>query len=86
MAKSVRIRLNKKGVGELLKSEGVKEDLRRRIKRVEAAAEADPNMDGITANVNVYTGHDRARASIGIPPAIEARYGVLARALRAAGD
>lgn len=86
MAKSVRIKLNKNGVGELLKSQGVQADLRKRMARVKARAENDPNLpEGVEVSARNYVGHDRARSSLGIPGSLEARYGILSRALDAAG-
>ena len=86
MAKTVRIKMNRKGIAELLKSEGVQQDLARRMERVKAAAESDPNLpEGVTVEQRDYVGFDRARSTLGIPASIEAEHGILSRALDAAG-
>lgn len=87
MAKKVRVKINPKGIAELLKSDGVQKDLARRMANVKRAAQADPNLPaGVEVEQRDYVGHDRARSSLGIPAHIEAEYGVLSRALDAAGD
>lgn len=86
MAK-VRIKINPKGIADLLKSDGVQKDLARRMAKVKAAAQADPNLpDDIEIQQRDYIGHDRARSSLGIPGHLEAQHGILSRALDAAGD
>ena len=86
MAK-VRIKINPRGIAELLKSDGVQKDLARRMAKVKAAAQSDPNLPaGVEIEQRDYIGFDRARSSLGIPAGIEAQYGILSRALDAAGD
>lgn len=86
MAKRIQVSLNKRGMGELLKSKEIQDDLRKRMARAKARAEADSNLpDDVTVNAQNYVGHDRARSSLGIPGSIEARHGILSRALDAAG-
>jgi len=88
MATHVRIKLNPRGVQSLLNGEGagnrIGADLDARIGRVARAMEASPEMSGVTVNRRSYKGHDRLRASAGIPASIEARAGVASRALDAA--
>lgn len=84
MAKSVRISINKRGIRDVLRSEGVRKDLAKRMDRVQAAAEANSDIGKVTVDRRDYVGTDRARASIGIPGSLEARTGILSRALDAA--
>lgn len=86
MAK-VRIKINRKGIADLLKSEGVQKDLAARMARVKAAAQSDPNLpEGVEIEQRDYVGFDRARSSLGIPASLEAEHGILSRALDAAGE
>lgn len=88
MAMKVRIKVNAREVGRILKGEGpyqgVRDDLKRRMDRVEGRANA-ALPSGVSANRRSYVGHDRARETLGVPGGIEARTGVAARALDAAG-
>ena len=82
-----RIKINPKGIAELLKSDDVQKDLAARMERVKARAESDPNLPkDVTVEGRDYIGHDRARSTLGIPASIEAEHGILARALDAAAD
>ena len=76
-----RVRLDKQGVAEVLKSPAVRAELSRRMDRVQSAAKSSPDLKDVTINRRDYIGFDRARSSIGIPASIEARTGVLMRAL-----
>lgn len=89
MAKQVRVKVNPKGVRELLQGKGknnrIREDLDKRMNRVESRMKSNPAMKGVTVNRQTYVGHDRVRASAGIPAGLEARSGIASRALDAAG-
>lgn len=88
----VKLKLNHGGIEAVLKSDGVRADLTARAERVLAAAEADPHDDtgayesGLhieqattdRAVVRVVSGDFKGHI-------LEARYGILARALDAAG-
>jgi len=83
---SARITLNKAGVAELLKSDGVKRDIAARLARMKAAAEANPDLpDGIEVSDAVWIGHDRVRGTLAIPAPLEAAHGILSRSIDAAG-
>ena len=81
-----RITINQAGIAEVLKSQGVQDDLSARMERVKAKAEASSDLPkGIeVSEVRTWVGHDRARSTVGIPGSIEAQHGILARALDAA--
>ncbi|MFE5021400.1 hypothetical protein [Streptomyces sp. NPDC056690] len=84
-----RFRVNRAGLRELLKSDGVRADLEARARRVATAARArgdgvlDRGEGGIVADS--YTGRSRAGATvIGVPMDIEARDRVLGASIDAA--
>jgi len=59
MAVKVRIELNSDGIVELLKSQGVKDDMERRAKNVAVAAGGEPDYVG-----EAWIGKDRARGTV----------------------
>lgn len=88
----IRIQVNYEGIRELLRSPEIEQDLGRRIERVKASAESSGvKVDGepvpIVTDTSVGSVRARAYARIDHPAsmAIEARHGVLTRALDAAG-
>ena len=85
MAKRVRLKIDKKGIGQMLKGEDdgskLRPELGRIGRRVKAKAEADPNLQRATVDEREWVGFDRARYTLGIPGSMEARDGILARAL-----
>lgn len=89
----VRVKLNSAGMAELLNSAGVRQDLTARAERVLDAAQADPHDATGTYEASLHIEQattDRAVvrvASDDVPKAfvLESRYGILARALDAAG-
>ena len=76
-----RVKLDKQGVAQILKSPAVRAELKRRMDRVQMAAKANSELKGVSINRRDYVGFDRARSSIGIPASVEARTGALSRAL-----
>ena len=92
MAVRVKVKLNSAGMKELLNSPGVRADLTRRMGPVLAAAKADPHDDTLAYQNGLYIWQattDRAVVRVVSGdykgPILEAEYGVLARALDAAG-
>lgn len=93
----VRVVMDPKGAAALLHSGQVADELKRRMRRVHAAAVAtapvDPREDGVhyrdSLRVEVDHAPSRVRARVvaGVPYGgkVEARHGTLARALDAAG-
>ena len=82
----VRITLNKKGVGEILRGEGkgnkIPDLLKREMDAIVARAKADPNLpDDVIIDRRDYVGHDRFRVTAGIPGGLEAKHGIMARAM-----
>lgn len=85
MAKRVRLTLNKKGIGQILKGEGegnsLREELGRVGRRVKVKADSDSNLGRATVEEREWVGFDRARYTLGVPGSMEAEHGILARAL-----
>ena len=92
-----RVRLNRRGVREMLNSEGVQGVLRRKAEAVAAQVEAAGiRVDGIPGRielpvrVTVAAGRGRARARVVLNHpaglAVEAKHAVLVRSLDAARD
>jgi hypothetical protein len=79
MAGKVRIELNPAAIEELLRSQGVVDELRRRGERVVNAA-------GEGHELEVYQGYDRARATIRTTSARAARAEAIDRNLTKALD
>lgn len=91
MAK-VDIKLNHGGMEEMLQSSGVREFITERAERVLAAAQADPHDDTGEYEAGLHIEQDTTdRAVVRVVSGdfkghiLEARYGILARALDAAG-
>jgi hypothetical protein len=90
MARNVK--LNSRGMAQLLKSSGVRAELTRRAAPVLAAAKADPHDDTGDYESGLHIEQvetDRAVVRVVSDDwkghILEARYGILARALDAAG-
>ena len=85
MATRVRLTLDKKGLGSILKGEDdgntLREELGRIGRRVKAKAEADSNLGKAAVEEREWVGFDRARYTLGLPAGKEAEHGILARAL-----
>ena len=88
MAKRVQIKIDKKGIGQMLKGQ----DEGNRIKEALAAhmdSVATRAQSGLPGDVHVdrrdYVGHDRLRSTAGIPGSLEARDGTLSRAFGVSG-
>ncbi|MFC4335211.1 hypothetical protein [Salininema proteolyticum] len=87
----MRLRLRRRGMAALLKSDEVRSDLKRRADRVAETVRnrtegvLDHGEGGIVADT--YTGRGRAGATvIGVPMEVEERDHVLGSAIDAAGD
>lgn len=88
-----QVRLNRRGMAELLKSAGVKDELHRRAERAAAAARASAPVgtgayrDSITVEDRVHPSRAVSRVVADVPYAlaVEAKTGNLARSLDAAG-
>lgn len=87
----VRIKLDRRGMGALLKSSGVRAELTRRAGRVLAAAKDDPHDDTGAYEAGLHIRQDTTdRAAVRVVSGdfkghiLEARYGILSRALDAA--
>lgn len=83
MAKRVQIKIDKRGIGQMLKGQ----DEGNRIKEALAAhmdSVATRAQSGLPGDVHVdrrdWVGRDRLRSTAGIPGSIEARDGTLTRA------
>jgi transposase-like protein len=92
MASSVKIKLNSRGMAATLKDSGVRSMLTERAERVLAAAQADPHDDLGDYESGLHIEQDTTdRAVVRVVSGdfkghiLEARYGILARALDAAG-
>ena len=88
----IRIKLNHGGMAELLKSAEVRSALTQRAERVLAAAQADPHDDTGDYEAGLHIEQDTTdRAVVRVVSGdwkghiLEAKYGVLSRALDAAG-
>lgn len=93
------VRMNRAGMAALLRSEGVRADLERRANAVRDAAERDHSWDQLVSGVpgtetipltvvtDVHTDRwaSQVRANHPAAAAVEAKHGVLNRALDAAG-
>ena len=89
---STKIKLNHSGMASMLKSSGVRSFVTERAERVLAAAKADPHDDTGAYESGLHIEQattDRAVARVVSGDfkghILEARYGILARALDAAG-
>lgn len=86
----LKIELDSGGIGEMLRSDGVRAAVDAAASAVRSIAASDPAVttNGATADQDSYT-TDRAAAGVGIPHpaglAIEAKHGTLTRAAAAAG-
>lgn len=92
MAASVRVKLNHRGMQQLLESAGVRAELTGRAERVLAAAKADPHdLTYAYENGLVIKQDTTDRAVVRVVSTdfkghiLEAQYGILARALGSAG-
>lgn len=92
MARGIEVKLNGRGIEELLKSGEVREDLTARAEKVLAAAQDDPHDDTYeyeqSLRIEQATTDRAAVRVVADAPhawAVEANFGVLARALDAAG-
>lgn len=90
MGSSVRIDLNSRGMAELLKSDDVRDALTQRAERVLAAAQADPHDESGAYEAGLHIEQATTdRAVVRVVSGdfkghiLEARYGILARALDA---
>lgn len=88
---SVTLKLNHGGIGELLMSEEIRAELRPRAESVLAAAQADPHDDTGDYESGLQIQEDTTDRAVlrvvGTDPKsniLEAKYGILARALGAA--
>lgn len=84
MAGSIRIKINNKGIGDLLRSEGVKAHIKERAERVAEAASSATDMEilvedrtGTRARYRVFANSPKAKA-------VEAKDRVLGSAIDAA--
>jgi hypothetical protein len=89
---SAKVKLNHGGMADMLKSSGVRSFVTERAERVLAAAKADPHDDTGAYEAGLHIEQattDRAVARVVSGDfkghILEARYGILARALDAAG-
>lgn len=92
-----KVQLNRRGMADLLKSAGVKDELHRRAERAAAAARASAPVgtgagagayrDSITVEDRVHPSRAVSRVVADVPYAlaVEAKTGNLARSLDAAG-
>lgn len=87
-----RVKLNSAGMEDLLKSSGVRAELTRRADRVLTAAQADPHDDTGAYEAALRVEQDTTdRAVVRVVSGdwkghiLEARYGILSRALNEAG-
>lgn len=86
----MKIKLDSGGIGEMLRSDGVRAAVNAAasVVRANAADDAGVTTNGATVDQDSYT-TDRAAAGVGIPHpaglAIEAKYGTLTRAAGQAG-
>lgn len=88
----VDLKLNSAGIEAVLKSSGVREFITERAERVLSAADADPHDDTGDYEAGLHIEQDTTdRAVVRVVSGdfkghiLEARYGILARALDAAG-
>lgn len=88
---SIRVKLNRGGMKELLASQGVRDDLTVRAERVLAAAQADPHDDTGAYEAGLHIEQAMTdRAVVRVVSGdfkghiLEANYGILTRALDAA--
>ena len=88
MAKPIKVRLNGRGMEELLKSDDVRKALTKRAKRVLAAAQADPHDESGDYEAGLHIEQattDRAVVRVVSDDwkghILEAKYGILSRAL-----
>ena len=88
MAKRVQIKIDKEGIGRMLKGQDegskLKETLSDLMDQVEAAAAADVPSEWHIDRRD-WVGFDRARATAGLPMSVESATGALQRALGALG-
>lgn len=84
MAKRVRIKIDKKGIGQMLKGQDtgsrLREELASHMGRIQSRMEASL-PEGVTVDRRDWVGFDRARATAGIPGWVEARDGTASRSL-----
>jgi hypothetical protein len=87
-----KVKLNHAGMAELLKSAGVRAELTRRADRVLSAAQADPHDETGAYEAGLHIEQETTdRAVVRVISGdwkghiLEARYGILSRALDAAG-
>lgn len=90
MASSVTIKINKEGIGELLHSDPLRDDLVRRMRRVESAARG-ANAHGEDAHYELAVEEHRTRTVVRVSATgeralyLETQTGSLARNLHQAG-
>ena len=92
MANGIQIKLDHRGMADLLKSDEVRAALTQRAERVLAAAQADPHDDTGAYEAGLHIEQDATdRAVVRVVSGdwkghiLEAKYGILSRALDAAG-
>lgn len=92
MASGINVKLNHRGMAELLKSDEVRAALTQRAERVLAKAKADPHDDTGAYERGLHIEqHTTDRAVVRVVSGdwkghiLEAKYGILSRALDAAG-
>jgi hypothetical protein len=92
MATSVRFKLNSAGMREMLKSSGIAADMHRRAEQVAAAARSSAPVESgdyrasiiVTDEMQATRAVSTVGATVEYAPIVEARLGVLGRALDAA--
>ena len=92
MAKGTKVKLNSRGMADLLKGADVRAELTKRAERVLAAAQADPHDDSGDYEAGLHVQQATTdRAVVRVVSGdwkghiLESRYGILARALDSAG-
>lgn len=86
MASGVWFKRDRKGFAEVLKSDGVRQDLESRADRVRSKAQASVADEGVEVRSDSYVGRSRAGATVwGVPMRIEMDERTLGSAIDAAG-
>ena len=92
MARNIGVKMNGEGIGEVLNSSGVRAELTKRAERVLAAAQSSAPVASGAYRDSLHIEQDTTDRAVARVVSgdfkghiLEARYGILARALDAAG-
>lgn len=92
MAKGIKVKLNSRGMADLLKGADVRRELTKRAESVLSAAQADPHDDSGDYEAGLHIEQaETDRAVVRVVSGdwkghiLEAKYGILSRALDSAG-